>query len=67
MKKENYSTHAIGKWDAGYILSNCTPTKLGFDTFLGYYTAALSDYWYHNVSLGGFFGTDLSNSTVDKI
>ena len=36
---KNYSTHAIGKWDVGYIKRHCLPTYRGYDTFLGYYTA----------------------------
>jgi hypothetical protein len=98
LKDEGYSTHALGKWDVGYIAESCTglltqggqggppapvsyklsieshaiswklptgaprrwladrgrylprsctPTRSGFDTFLGYYSACLSDYWYH--------------------
>jgi hypothetical protein len=35
------------QWDVGYIAQSCTPTRGGFDTFLGYYSACLSDYWYH--------------------
>ena len=45
LKKQGYSTHALGKWDVGFISSSCTPTRSGFDTFLGYYSACLSDYW----------------------
>jgi arylsulfatase A-like enzyme len=43
----NYATYALGKWDIGYIVKDCSPTFSGFDTFLGYYSACLSDYWYH--------------------
>ena len=35
------------QWDVGFISSSCTPTRSGFDTFLGYYSACISDYWYH--------------------
>eukprot|EP01046_Picozoa_sp_COSAG06_P032212 COSAG06_NODE_3202_length_5693_cov_3.420272_1_plen_69_part_00 len=31
----------------GFIQRHCLPTYRGFDTFLGYYTACTSDYWYH--------------------
>lgn len=47
LKKQGYSTHALGKYDIGYMRQECTPTLSGFDTFLGYYEACLSDYWYH--------------------
>jgi hypothetical protein len=32
------------------ITSHCTPTKRGFDSFLGYYSACEMDYFYHNAS-----------------
>ena len=41
------SSSALGKWDVGYIVKSCSPTLSGFDHFLGYYSACLSDYWYH--------------------
>eukprot|EP00039_Didymoeca_costata_P006376 m.89637 g.89637 ORF g.89637 m.89637 type:complete len:574 (-) comp13233_c0_seq2:193-1914(-) len=47
LKPLGYATHAIGKWDVGMIAKHCTPTYRGFDTFLGYYTACVEDYWYH--------------------
>lgn len=53
LKPLGYSTHALGKWDVGFMLKNCTPTYRGFDTFLGYYMACEGDYWYHTAS-GGY-------------
>ena len=35
MRTQGYSTHALGKWDVGYLAEKCTPTFSGFDTFLG--------------------------------
>ena len=52
LKKQGYATHAIGKWDVGYIKKHCTPTYRGYDTFLGYWTACTSDYWYHGAPGG---------------
>jgi hypothetical protein len=54
---------AIGKWHTGALLKNHTPTYRGFDSFFGYYHAAVSSYWYHGGEGGGCEGTDLSNST----
>jgi arylsulfatase A-like enzyme len=47
LKEQGYRTHAVGKWDVGYIQRHCLPTYRGFDTFLGYYTACTADYWLH--------------------
>ena len=60
------------KWDVGSIVKKCTPTYTGFDAFLGYYEACLSDYWYHwspkQCDKAGFGASkspyfDLSNSS----
>jgi arylsulfatase B len=42
-----FATHALGKWNLGNLVKDFTPTYRGFDTFTGYYAAALKDYWYH--------------------
>lgn len=77
LKPLGYRTHALGKWDVGFLAKTCSPTYRGFDTFFGYYTACEADYWYHGAS-GGYPGgvnctttgkgignvpTDLSNNT----
>eukprot|EP00041_Stephanoeca_diplocostata_P000814 m.17077 g.17077 ORF g.17077 m.17077 type:complete len:629 (+) comp11147_c0_seq1:175-2061(+) len=63
----NYETHAIGKWNLGANTKEYTPTFRGFDSFFGYYNAALRDYWYHGGGVQGkcdvMNATDLSNST----
>ena len=45
----NFTTSAIGKWNLGAFARDFTPTFRGFDTFFGYYNAALKDYWYLGV------------------
>jgi len=46
LKRAGYATHMIGKWDIGSASWNMTPTYRGFDTFFGFYGAAL-DYYTH--------------------
>jgi arylsulfatase A-like enzyme len=60
----------LGQPNTFLSLKDFTPTYRGFDTFFGYYAAALGDYWYHGNPGGGHcknvppkFSTDLSNST----
>ena len=36
----------------GNLVKDYTPTYRGFDTFTGYYAAALKDYWYHGSPQG---------------
>jgi arylsulfatase A-like enzyme len=53
LKPLGYHTHALGKWDVGFMEKKCSATYRGFDTFFGYYTACEADYWYHGAS-GGY-------------
>eukprot|EP00756_Hemistasia_phaeocysticola_P045614 Hpha_TRINITY_DN19361_c0_g1::TRINITY_DN19361_c0_g1_i1::g.81248::m.81248/K12375/ARSI_J; arylsulfatase I/J len=74
LKPLGYATHALGKWDVGYMQKRCSATMRGFDTFFGYYDACQADYWYHGAS-GGYparpnctrpdslLPTDFSNSS----
>jgi arylsulfatase A-like enzyme len=52
LQKAGYKTHALGKYDVGWMLRNATPTYRGFDNFYGYYLACNADYWYHTVAGG---------------
>ena len=72
LKAQGYSTHAIGKWDVGYVQRHCLPTYRGFDSFLGYYTACTSDYWMHgapggNASMGTCGDVDFHDSVGTSI
>lgn len=53
LKPLGYKTHALGKWDVGFMQKKCSATYRGFDTFFGYYAACQADYWYHGAS-GGY-------------
>ena len=62
-KSADVATVAIGKWHNGALLKAYTPTYRGFESYFGYYHAAVNSYWYHGGEGGGCEGTDLSNST----
>jgi arylsulfatase B len=53
-----YQTHALGKWDIGFMLRNASATYRGFDSFYGYYMACNADYWYHTAP-GGICGYEV--------
>ena len=37
LRKLGYDTHLVGKWDLGFCNEAYTPTRRGFDSFLGYW------------------------------
>ena len=66
LQASGWKTAAIGKWDLGAWTKSYTPTFRGFDSFVGYYNAALEDYWFHGGSCSkqcAASSTDLSNSS----
>eukprot|EP00041_Stephanoeca_diplocostata_P009626 m.149543 g.149543 ORF g.149543 m.149543 type:complete len:557 (-) comp17821_c0_seq1:310-1980(-) len=78
LKPLGYRTHALGKWDVGFLNRTCSATYRGYDTFFGYYTACQGDYWYHSASGGypdnaqctapdGALPTDFSSNVGTKV
>lgn len=51
LKNLGYSTHMIGKWHLGFCNERYTPTRRGFDSFLGFYTGT-QDYYKHTTAKG---------------
>ena len=52
LRAAGYETHALGKWDLGWMKREATATYRGFGDFYGYYLACNADYWYHAVAGG---------------
>ena len=52
----------ILQWHLGFFKYDYTPTKRGFDSFLGYWLGA-GDYWDHSEAEGDKWGLDLRNNT----
>jgi len=50
------------QWHLGFFKYDYTPTKRGFDSFLGYWLGA-GDYWDHSESEPDGWGLDLRNNT----
>jgi arylsulfatase I/J len=48
LKKAQYKTHLVGKWDCGMATMGHTPWGRGYDSFLGYFHHA-NDYWTHEI------------------
>ena len=44
MSRAGYSTHFVGKWDAGMATVDHTPVRRGYFSFLGYFSHS-NDYW----------------------
>jgi arylsulfatase I/J len=49
LKRQNYSTHFVGKWDVGFATAGHTPSGRGFDTSLGYFFQ-INDYFTQGMS-----------------
>lgn len=52
LKDMGYATHAFGKWDIGYHTWAHTPTRRGFDTWLGWVKHLRDDRTYHGTADG---------------
>lgn len=56
-----YATHIVGKWHLGFCKWDFTPTRRGFDTFLGYYSGRL-DYYSHSRTFDEIGGYDFRDN-----
>ena len=63
MKEANYSTHLVGKWDAGMTVKQQTPNGRGYDSSFGYLQHA-NDYW--KETAGGCSGHIVDLWDTDK-
>ena len=48
LRKQNYKTHIVGKWDVGMATPYHHPKFRGYDTWLGYFHHS-NDYWQYTV------------------
>eukprot|EP00486_Rosalina_sp_Unknown_P002531 CAMPEP_0201567392 /NCGR_PEP_ID=MMETSP0190_2-20130828/7884_1 /ASSEMBLY_ACC=CAM_ASM_000263 /TAXON_ID=37353 /ORGANISM="Rosalina sp." /LENGTH=581 /DNA_ID=CAMNT_0047987349 /DNA_START=247 /DNA_END=1993 /DNA_ORIENTATION=- len=48
--QRGYATHMVGKWALGYSKWEYTPTKRGFDTFMGFHQRYI-DYWHYSATI----------------
>jgi len=65
LKPAGYSTHFVGKWDAGMTTTAHIPIRRGFDSGLGYFHHA-NDYWNENTG-GIWYSPDPCAGGVDPI
>ena len=63
LKAAGYSTHAVGKWDAGVATPQHTPHGRGFDTSLVYFNHE-NDYWTRQQGGCAVNTTDLETGRV---
>lgn len=66
LKESGYTNYLIGKWHLGFEEWASTPTRRGFDYFLGFYNG-MQDYFYHTTSkwdaVNGTVGYDMRRET----
>jgi len=73
LKAQGYSTHAVGKWHAGFRTANHTPTYRGFDSFLGYwhwgeeYTSHIFPPYYKQAKCRGVDFTNATGSQLEPL
>jgi len=65
LAQANYTSQMVGKWDIGHYTRALTPTKRGFETFLGFYGSSI-EYYSHAVTQTQYCQTDECKVWLDK-
>ncbi|XP_008216017.2 arylsulfatase B [Nasonia vitripennis] len=66
LRELGYVTRLVGKWHLGYYTDKHTPTRRGFDSFVGYYGGVIT-YFNHTVTKDKHTGIDYHWDTSGKI
>lgn len=61
LRNLGYATHAVGKWHLGFYKWDFTPTRRGFDSFMGYFTGHES-YYDHTANEPPYWGYDMRDN-----
>ncbi|CAN7983590.1 unnamed protein product, partial [Ixodes hexagonus] len=63
LKDLGYVSHMVGKWHLGYHKESYTPSRLGFDSFYGFYNGGV-DYYNHVMTMFNASGRDFWMDTT---
>eukprot|EP01083_Nonionella_stella_P086304 239730_1 len=63
-RERGYARHMVGKWALGYSRWAYTPTRRGFDSFVGFFQRYI-DYWHYSATIEG--NTNALKSVEDPL